>query len=161
MAKFCDACGCILQTSRLQFIDSNSTEKMKKSVEKYAAQAISSDFWLMAWAKAILPLHGVLGLIFAIVLFNGTNFENASDVVVAWKWFSVFIGAVSALTFFVAYGLKKCELWAWNVNWAALILIGIEIAVLAGAGFLFGILIFIIWIFANRAYWVSRKSSFK
>lgn len=162
--KFCPNCGKSTDGKSsfgIQLDTSGISESLSKNVNEIKVKAISSDVWLMAWAKAILPIHAVLGLILAVALFNGTNYENGSDNVVALKYFSVFVGAVSVFVFFVASGLKRYELWAWQANWAALVFIGIELSVMMAPNFIVGLILFIIWIVANRSYWASQKRIFK
>lgn len=130
-----------------------------KAISGRGKEILLGTKWLKVWSYFFLPLSGVLNII--------ASFPKAD-------YASVFLTlAVAILQFVTSFGLYNRKLWAWKMNWIAIIVAYINSItaptfIKQSYGyeestvqfFLRIILFIIIWIWPNYIYWKKRMELF-
>lgn len=111
--------------------------------------------WLRCWIYGSLPLGGFLSLIYPILIAPPSLSTVESAIWIAWAPFA----------FILAFGLHKRKLWAWKINWIAVVLGYITYLFPAsphpGVEFVIRlVLASLIWMWPNWIYWRKRKHLF-
>jgi hypothetical protein len=142
------------------------TKKLEETTplsgNKRAARDISRPLktkWLRVWNYLFLPLSGINNIYVAVTIS-----EISSSILAA-------IFAIVQLS--TAFGLYHRKLWAWRLNWVALLLSyygGITLPIFLKKAYgveqtfnqtvLSMILSALIWLWPNYVYWKKRKELF-
>lgn len=157
-ARFCSKCGVPI-SKKPSTVDQFSVSKQQVAIPAQVRDPTTlGTKWLKFWNYFALPFGGVVGLLMTV----------SSPVL------GIIMIPFAILQFVVVYGLHQRKLWAWQMNWALVVItyiyiISIAITTLQSHGgtadlvvhFLIGLILGgLIWMCPNYVYWKKRKGLF-
>jgi hypothetical protein len=137
-------------------------ETMPRSGNKKAHRGVNRPLktkWLKVWNYFCLPLSGINNIYVAV---------TSSEIL-----FSILAAIFAIIQLSTAFGIYHRRLWAWRLNWVALLLsyyAGITLPIFLKKAYgveqtfnqtVFNMIIFaLIWLWPNYVYWKKRKELF-
>lgn len=156
--RFCAKCGSQIRSSQ-ELLDVPPTGPTvaqavsPPAASLGAASVVLGTKWLKFWNYFSLPVGGIL-CIFFIFAFPEPKYV---------------FGGLSYLHFYLAYGLHRRQLWAWQLNWVMIVVTWIAGSIpdfFASAidfwakYFVVFLILGVFWMWPNYVYWKKRRILF-